>query len=553
MSKVLSNLFRFTLILSLLTIYTGMLNAQSKSKKKKVQVIQVDTARIVKIPPRKAPIVPFRDTIFYVYGNIGSFTPEQRALAINERIQVMEEDYYYHEDLVNLVAEINGNINIVYRNEVIATVDTVLAEGIGKSRVETAELFRDEIVKSINKQRDETSFRRIAIQILLVAIILIAEYFLLKGLFYLYRRAIIYARLQRGKKIKGMFNIIDAQRELYLIIYIAKLIRFVLIIISLYLCVWALFKVFPGTMALADTLLGYVLTPLTAILVKVKNYMPKLFTIIVIVVIFWYIRKLLRSVTEKIADSSINIRGFYPDWAFPTFNIISAILFVFMFIMIYPYLPESDSSIFQGVSVFAGLLISLGSTSVIGNLVAGLVITYMRPFRVGDRVKMDDCVGNVIEKTALVTRVRTPKNEVITIPNSSVMSSKTVNYSQSAREYGLILYTSVTIGYDVPWQKVHELLLKVAHETDHVLKKQKPFILQNALNDFYVEYQLNVYTKEADRMASIYSDLRKNIQNVFGEAGIELLSPHYQVYRNMDEEDHSQHKPSSSKKEEDEE
>jgi len=206
-----------------------------------------------------------------------------------------------------------------------------------------------------------------------------------------------------------------------------------------------------------------------------------------------------------------------------------------MFILIFPYLPESDSSIFQGVSVFAGLIISLGSTSVIGNLIAGLVITYMRPFRIGDRIKMDDCIGNVIEKSALVTRVKTVKNEIITIPNSSVMSSKTINYSQSAREHGLILYTSVTIGYDVPWQQVHDLLLKVAYKTDNLSKKQKPFIMQNALDEFYVEYQLNVYTREAEKMNSIYSDLRKNIQDVFGEAGIDLLSPHYRVNKNMDE------------------
>ena len=179
-------------------------------------------------------------------------------------------------------------------------------------------------------------------------------------------------------------------------------------------------------------------------------------------------------------------------------------------------------------------MLSLGSTSIIGNLVAGLVITYMRPFRIGDRIKMDDCVGNVIEKTALVTRVRTLKNEIITIPNSSVMSSKTLNYSVSAQEYGLILYISVTVGYDIPWQTVHDLLLKVASRTDNLLKKQKPFILQNSLDEFNVEYQLNVYTREADKMSGIYSDLRKNVQEVFSQAGINLVSPHYIINKNFD-------------------
>ena len=146
-------------------------------------------------------------------------------------------------------------------------------------------------------------------------------------------------------------------------------------------------------------------------------------------------------------------------------------------------------------------------------------------------MKMDDTVGNVIEKTALVTRVKTAKNEVITIPNSSVMSTKTVNYSFSASQYGLILYTTVTIGYDVPWRLIHELLLKVAYKTDNLNRKQKPFIMQTAFEDFYVEYQLNVFTKDANKMNDIYSDLRKNIQDVFKEAGIEILSPHYRVNR----------------------
>jgi small-conductance mechanosensitive channel len=291
------------------------------------------------------------------------------------------------------------------------------------------------------------------------------------------------------------------------------------------------FKIFPHTTGLSDQLLDYVISPVKRIAISIKNYLPNLFTILVIAFIFRFIKKFLRSITDKISDNKITFKGFYPDWAKPTYNIVIAILMVFTFILIFPYLPNSDSQIFQGVSVFLGLMISLGSTSVIGNIIAGFVITYMRPFKIGDRVKMDDTVGNVIEKTALVTRVKTAKNEVITIPNSSVMSTKTVNYTFSASQYGLILYTTVTIGYDVPWRLVHELLLKVAYKTDNLSRKQKPFIMQTAFEDFYVEYQLNVFTKDANKMNDIYSDLRKNIQDVFKEAGIEILSPHYRVNR----------------------
>ncbi len=223
------------------------------------------------------------------------------------------------------------------------------------------------------------------------------------------------------------------------------------------------------------------------------------------------------------------VKGFYADWAMPTFNIIKTLLYVFMFIIIFPYLPGSNTPIFQGVSVFVGVVISLGSTSLIGNAVAGLVLTYMRPFQVGDRIKIGDATGNVIERTPFVTRIRTPKNEEITIPNSSIMSAHTINYTAAAENnsHHLILHTSVTIGYDSPWRQVHDLLLRAADRTAMVLKEPQPFVLQITLNDFHIEYQINAFTDQANYMPKIYSELHQNIQDTFSEAGVEIMSPYY--------------------------
>lgn len=541
MYKGNSFIFGVLCVIALLAFSLDSAQAQkrtSKKNKKKVEVSKADTAQVAKIAPGKSPVVPFRDTIFFVYGNIGSFTAKQRAEAINERIAKMEEDHSFAEDSMKLV-DINGNVNIMYKGDIIMSVDTLQASFLKSTRSDLAQNYLDEIVSSIHKQRDETSLKRIAIQIgytiLIIGVQVLIIWLIIQGSRRV--RAIIW--LEKGNRLKGFMGLIDADREVYIIILLLKAVRFLLILFSLYWGLWALFKVFPFSMGWADQLWGYVVIPLKSIGRSVVNYLPNLFTILVIIVIFRYTQKFLRSIAEKVAESKITIRGFYADWAFPTYNIISVVLYIFMFILIFPYLPKSDSTVFQGVSVFAGLVISLGSTSVIGNLIAGLVITYMRPFRIGDRVKMDDCVGNVIEKTALVTRVKTTKNELITIPNSSVMNSKTINYSQSAREYGLILYTSVTIGYDVPWTKVHELLKEVARRTELVMTDPKPFIQQEALDEFYVSYQLNVYTREANRMPHIYSELKKHIQDVFGEAGIDLLSPHYRVNKNIDEPKYS--------------
>ena len=255
--------------------------------------------------------------------------------------------------------------------------------------------------------------------------------------------------------------------------------------------------------------------------------------------IIWYVIKYLvrfvHYLSREIEAGRLKFGGFYPDWAMPTFHIIRFLLYAFMIAMIYPYLPGSRSGVFQGISVFVGLIVSLGSSTVIGNIIAGLVITYMRPFKLGDRIQLNDTTGNVIEKTPLVTRIRTPKNEVVTIPNSFIMSSHTVNYSSSAREYGLIIHSEVTIGYDAPWRQVHQLLIEAALNTPGVIDDPRPFVLETSLSDWYPVYQINAYIREADKLAQIYSDLHQNIQDRFNEAGVEIMSPHYMAMRDGNE------------------
>ena len=207
-----------------------------------------------------------------------------------------------------------------------------------------------------------------------------------------------------------------------------------------------------------------------------------------------------------------------------------------MFVVIFPYLPGSDSPVFRGVSVFLGVLISLGSTSLISNAMAGLVITYMRPYKIGDRIKVDDIVGDVTEKTMMITRIRTIKNEDVTIPNAKVLTGYTINYSTPVVETeGLIIYTSVSIGYSAPWRKAHDLLIKAAEATEGVSKNPRPFVLQTDLDDFYIRYQINAFTKNPKISTVIKSDLHKNIQDQFNKAGVEIMSPHYRADRDGSE------------------
>jgi len=203
----------------------------------------------------------------------------------------------------------------------------------------------------------------------------------------------------------------------------------------------------------------------------------------------------------------------------------------FMLVMIWPLLPNSNSEVFQGVSVFIGIIVSLGSSSIIGNVMAGMVMTYMRPFHVGDFIKYGDTQGFVIEKTVLVTRIRTRKNEVITIPNSNLMSSQTSNFTSAAQNYGVIVHTEVTIGYDMKWERIRDLLIEAAKATPHLSKKPEPFVLIKALDDYYVAYEINAYTNKPEMLPIIYSTLHHHILDKFHEDGVEIMSPHIYAHR----------------------
>ncbi len=275
----------------------------------------------------------------------------------------------------------------------------------------------------------------------------------------------------------------------------------------------------------------FIAEPVKSIGRGLLNFLPNVFYIIVIILIARYLLQILNLLTKDIDEEKLKIKGFHRDWAQPTANIIKILLYAFTLVFIFPYLPGSSSPAFRGVSIFLGVLFSLGSTSAIANIVAGIVITYMRPFMVGDRVRIGESVGDVMEKNLLVTRIRTIKNEDITIPNATIINAHLWNYSKSASSIGIIIHTTVTIGYDVPSKQVVDLLLKAAANTKDLSRESKPFVLQKSLGDFYVEYELNVYTKQPQKMAVLTSDLNNSILEEFNKAGVEIMSPHYSALR----------------------
>jgi small-conductance mechanosensitive channel len=290
-------------------------------------------------------------------------------------------------------------------------------------------------------------------------------------------------------------------------------------------------SLFPWTRGIADSMVQTSRGAVIGALTSLAGYLPSLLNIIVIVFIARLALKILRRLFEQVQAQRINLPNFYPEWALPTYSLVRFFLLAVSAVMIFPYLPGSGSEGFKGVSVFVGLLISLGAASAIANLIAGIVITYMRPFKVGDRVKIADAVGDVMSKDLFVVRVRTTKNVDITIPNSLVLANHIINYSSSADSAGLVLHTTVTIGYDVPWQQVEQLLLAAARKVEGILAEPEPYVLQTSLDDFFVSYELNAYTNRPNEMARLYSRLHTEIQNSFNEAGVEIMSPYYAAVR----------------------
>ncbi|MCP9453412.1 MAG: mechanosensitive ion channel family protein [Nitrospira sp.] len=295
-----------------------------------------------------------------------------------------------------------------------------------------------------------------------------------------------------------------------------------------YLYVTSILGFFPATQQLSIELLGYLIEPLKLIGMTFVSSLPDFIAIAIIVLVTKYIIKLIHLFFTGIERGAITFQGFHREWAAPTYKIVRFFALVFAAVAIVPYIPGSHSEAFKGISVFLGVLVSLGAAGSFSNIVAGIVLTYMRPFSVGDRVKIAETTGDITQKTLLVTRIRTNKNVDVTIPNSLVLSSHIINFSSSATNPPpLILHTSVTIGYDVPWRKVHELLLAAAKRTTGILDTPEPFVLQTSLNDFYVTYEINGYTKHPNQMASTYAELHQHIQDLFNEAGVEIMSPHY--------------------------
>ncbi len=485
--------------------------------------------------PSQAPVVYLGEELFTLHQKVGSFTPQDRAKAIQDRLAQVANNPMNDFDAIT-VADTEHGTDIMLGELVLLTVTDGDARPFNRGRQQLAHEYAAKVRNALHKARKELSLETLILEgslAVAATAMLVAMLVFLHKMFPKFYDRIVQWRGTYIRPIKiQRVEVISAETITKQVIAFAKGIRLVLTIVLFYIYLTTVLRLFPWTRRLANTLIDAVVGTLGSIAQSFLSALPNIAAIIVIVLVTRYGIKVIQMVFNGIERGAITFTGFHRDWASPTFKIVRFLVIAFAIIAIFPYIPGSQSEAFRGVSVFLGVLFSLGSAGAVSNAIAGIILTYMRPFQLGDRVKIADTVGDVMEKTLLVTRIRTIKNVDITIPNSLILGAHIINYSASALTTSpLILHTSVTIGYDAPWRAVHELLKKAALATRNILSDPEPFVLQTALNDFYVTYELNAYTGAPNQMATIYSDLHQNIQDTFNAAGVEIMSPHYTQIR----------------------
>jgi small-conductance mechanosensitive channel len=477
-----------------------------------------------------APVVIDGETLFRVRG-ASSYPAEARARDIEERIRKAARD---RDTAPSLTLEERGEgtrildargtrvMSVLDEDAAVESVDRrVLAVG-----------YRDRIAEAIRAYR---AARQPALLVRHALYALGATFALIFAALAgrrLVRRLELALHARYDRRVHDLdlrtFRIVRAEHVWRFFLGVLRIAWVVGVLAAALVYLRYVLALFPWTRGAGNRLVEITTAPLRAMGRGAVAAVPDLVFLVVLAVVTRYALKLIRLFFDGVGAGTIRLRGFDAEWAQPTYRLVRLLVIAFALVVAYPYVPGSGTEAFKGISIFVGVVLSLGSSSLIGNLIAGYTMTYRRAFRLGDRVRIGEHVGDVEQVRLLVTHLRTPKNEEVVVPNSTILGSEVVNYSSLARERGLILHTTVGIGYETPWRQVEALLLEAARRTPGLLHEPPPFVLQKALGDFAVTYEVNAYCDAPHRMAVLYAELHRNILDVFNEYGVQIMTPAYE-------------------------
>jgi small-conductance mechanosensitive channel len=477
-----------------------------------------------------APVVIDGETLFHLRG-ITAFPAAQRADAVKERIIALARDASF--DIKDLtITEADDRTTISAGDTVVLNIVDVDAAAEGLERPLLAQINRARIAESIEEFRRARSAETLLANGLYALGVTGVLILLLWGLRRLFRWLNDWSERSVRRRVQDLatkaHHLVQAGTVWGLIAGLLRLLRVVIYLVLAYFYLNTVLGLFPWTRPAARVLFHLILNPLESLWLGFLAALPDVAFLVVLWFVVRYILKVIRAFFTGVELGRIKLEKFEADWAEPTFRIVRILVIAFAIVVAYPYIPGSESAAFKGVSVFLGVLVSLGSSSFIGNMIAGMAMTYRGTFKDGDLIKVGDVVGRVEGVKLMATRLRTAKNESVILPNSTILNTEVTNYSQHAQTQGLIIHTMVGIGYDSPWRQVEAMLLEAAARTEGVKAEPPPFVLQKALGDFAVQYEINGYWVGSGSLLAIYSELHAHIQDVFNEHGVQIMTPAYE-------------------------
>jgi small-conductance mechanosensitive channel len=484
-------------------------------------------------PGIQQPLAPVKvdgKVLFNVRG-MSSFTAEQRAEAVSKRIKNAAADQTVSADSVKLITEgdhlavyagVNFLINVYEQDAEVEQISReTLALIIKQKTSEAMKLYRHDRNRPVLIKKSINGLVALLIQALILMLIL--------WLFRLINNVFQKRITSRIETLETQsFSLIRANQIWKIYNSVIRLLKIVIIVVFVAFSVNYILGLFPWTRNVSTYVLKLLGDPFVSMGKGILHFLPDLAFLVVLYFIVRYLLKLSRLLFKGIQEGGIVFRKFDPDWAMPTYRIFRVFVIIFAVIIAFPYIPGSDSTAFKGISVFIGVLLSLGSSSFISNLIAGYFMTYRGAFKMGDRIQVGDQVGFVEAQEVLVTRLRTIKNEEVIIPNSTMLNSNILNFSKKAREQGLIIHTVVGIGYETPWRMVEAMLKEAADRTEELLKEPPPYVLQLSLGDFAINYEINAYCNDVSHLRRTYTLLHQNILDVFNENNVQIMTPAYE-------------------------
>jgi len=482
-----------------------------------------------------APVMVDGREILRIYAPIGPFSAEMRAKSLEARIEALGQDPSYDETALT-TSEGHGGTEFRYRGGLMGILTDDDAKAQGVTRQELAErllrVARDAIRTYREEHSAEVLTHNILFAVLAIALLILALFLTRIGHRWLEGKVERWCEkdgwLGKRKALGVVGHIHLARAGLGFL----RVLRLALALIFVYIALATVFSLFPWTRELAGILANYGLDPLRALWDGFLKFIPNLLFIAVTCIVGYFGTRLLKWFFDRVGEREVTVAWIDPEWAPAYYRIFRTVVLIGVAVIIFPYIPGSSTPAFKGISLFIGALATFGSSTAISNLVNGMVLMTMRPYHTGDWVRVGDTEGEVVEVSLLVTRLRTPKRVVVTVPSSQVVGSHILNYSEQATSGpGLVLHTTVTIGYDAPWRTVHGLMIEAALKTRGVLAEPAPFVLQTSLDDSYVSYQINAFTRDACDQPRLYSELHQNIQEAFNAAGVEIMSPAYHALR----------------------